>query len=173
MEKVYDIAMIVLPSLIVFLTAFYTIKGFLENEQKKRLLELRKDGQKLLTPIRLQAYERAAMFLERISPDTLITRVHKNGMSARKLQSELLKSIRDEFNHNLSQQIYMSDQAWFRVKSAKEEMIKLFNLASSRLNDDATGIDLSKIILQLTLNIEKLPTQSALEYIKKEIRQSF
>lgn len=173
MDRVFDILIIILPSLIVFLTAFYTLKKFMDNEQKKRLLELRKDTQKVITPIRLQAYERATLFLERISPDALVTRVHKNGMGARLLQAELLKTVRSEFDHNLSQQIYMSDNAWARVKNAKEEIIKLVNLASSKVKDDGSGIDLSKIILKVSLQVEKLPTQAALEYIKKEIRQSF
>lgn len=173
MDRVFDILIVVLPSLIVFLTAYYTLKNFMDNEQKKRLLELRKDTQKVITPIRLQAYERATLFLERISPDALVTRVHKNGMSARLLQAELLKTVRSEFDHNLSQQIYMSDNAWARVKNAKEEIIKLVNLASSKVKDDGSGINLSKIILKVSLQVEKLPTQAALEYIKKEIRQSF
>jgi len=173
MDRVFDILIIILPSLIVFLTAYYTLKKFMENEQKKRLLELRKDTQKVITPIRLQAYERAALFLERIAPDALITRVHKNGMSARLLQGELLKTVRSEFDHNLSQQIYMSNDAWARVKNAKEEMIKLVNLASSKVKDDGSGLALSKVILKVSLQVDKLPTQAALEYIKKEIRQSF
>jgi len=89
------------------------------------------------------------------------------------LQAELLETIRSEFNHNLSQQVYMSDSAWTLVKNSKEETIKLINLASSNVNDDATGTELSKIILQLVMKIEKLPNQTALEYLKKELRQSF
>ena len=173
MDVFYEILKLILPAGIVFLTAFYTIKKFLDNEQKKRLLELRKDSQKVITPIRLQAYERVAMFLERISPDTLISRVHKNGMSARMLQAELLGTVRNEFNHNLSQQVYMSDDAWARVKMAKEETIKIINLASSRVKDDTSGADLSRIILQLAMKIERLPSQGAIEYLKAEIRQTF
>ena len=93
----------------------------LDNKQKKRLLELKKDERKVITPIRLQAYERSTLFLERISPEALIPRVHKNGMSARQLQQEMLNDVRREFDHNLSQQMYMSDQVWMVIKKAKEE----------------------------------------------------
>ena len=89
------------------------------------------------------------------------------------LQAELLETIRSEFNHNLSQQVYMSDSAWTLVRNSKEETIKLINLASSNVTDDATGTELSKIILQLVMKIGKLPNQTALEYLKKELRQSF
>ena len=173
MDIFWDILKIVLPAGIVFLTAFFTITKFLENEQKKRLLEMRKDDQKVITPIRLQAYERITMFLERISPSSLINRVHKNGMSARMLQAELIQTIRNEFNHNLSQQVYISDDAWNRVKNSKEEMIKLVNLASSKVKDDAPGAALSKVILQVSIKIDKMPTDIAIEYLKKEIRQTF
>ena len=173
MDVFWDLLKIVLPAGIVFLTAFYTIKKFLENEQKKRLLEMRKDGQKIIIPIRLQAYERITMFLERISPNSLIRQVHKNGMSARVLQAELLNTIRSEFNHNLSQQVYVSDDAWNMVKNGKEEMIKLVILASSKVKDDAPGVALSKVILQVSMKIDKMPTDVAIEYLKKEIRQTF
>lgn len=123
--------------------------------------------------MRLQAYERMAIFLERINPNILITRTYKSGMSSRLLQSELTKMIRTEFEHNLSQQIYMSNHSWEMVKTAKEEITKLVNISSSKLPATATGVELSQTILQISQQIEKLPTQVALEYIKKEIGQIF
>ena len=95
MDEFFEILKLILPTGIVFLTAFYAIKKFLDNEQKKRLIELRKDGQKVITPIRLQAYERATMFLERISPNALINSVHKQGMSARMFQVKMIAMIRN------------------------------------------------------------------------------
>lgn len=173
MDLFFDFLKIVIPSTLVFLTAFYTIKKFLDNEEKKQLLQMRKEGQKMITPIRLQAYERITMYLERIAPNTLINRVYKNGMTSRMLQIELLNTIRNEFNHNLSQQVYLSDTAWSLTKNAKEEMIKLINLASTKVKDDASGVDLSKVILQVSMKINKLPTDIAIQYLKKEIRQLF
>jgi hypothetical protein len=173
MDLFFDILKIVLPSTLVFLTAFYSIKKFLENEEKKQLIQMRKEGQKLITPIRLQAYERITMYLERIAPNTLVNRVYKNGMTSRMLQIELLNTIRNEFNHNLSQQVYLSDTAWSLTKNGKEEMIKLINLASTKVKDDASGVDLSKVILQVSMKINKLPTDIAIQYLKKEIRQLF
>lgn len=173
MELFFDVLKVVLPAGIVFATAYFVIKSFLDNESKKRMLDIRKEGQKAITPVRLQAYERITMFLERISPDLLISRVNKSGMSARMLQAELVETIRSEYNHNLSQQVYMSDSAWTLVKNSMEEIIKLINLASTNVKDDATGNELGKIILQLVMKIGKLPNQTAIEYIKKELRQSF
>jgi len=173
MDTFFEILKLILPAGIVFLTAFYSIKKFLDNEQKKRLIELRKDGQKVVAPIRLQAFERVTMYLERISPNMLINSLHKQGMSARMLQEEMLSTIRNEFNHNLSQQVYMSNEAWLRVKNAKEEMIKIINVTASKVGDHGSGTELSKIILQLAMKIDKFPTDLAIDYLKDELRKSF
>lgn len=173
MESFFDILKLVLPSAIVFLTAFYAIKKFLEHDQRKRSMELRTDGQKVVTPVRLQAYERVVMFLERIAPEALLGRVNKQGMDAKELQLALITTINGEFNHNLSQQLYMSNEAWLRVKMGKEEMIKLVNIASSKVQPGASGANLSKMLLQLTIQVGKLPLHDAVEYLKAELRQSF
>ena len=173
MDTFFDILKLILPAGIVFLTAFYAIKKFLDNEQKKRLINLRKNGHTIITPIRLQAYERVTMFLERISPHTLINSSQKQGISARMLQAEMISTIKNEFNHNLSQQVYMSNEAWLLVKKAKEEMIKMINVTSFKVGGNATGSDLSKVILQIMMKMDKLPTEVAIDFLKAELRELF
>lgn len=173
MDILLELLKIILPAGVVFATAYYLVKNFLDNENKKRLSEIRLANQGKVTPIRLQAYERVTLLLERISPQNLIMRVHRDGMSARLLQADLLKTIRSEFEHNLSQQIYMSNHAWEMVKTAKEETIKLVNIASSKVKDNASGLELSQVILQVSSQVDKLPTQAAIDYLKKEIKQTF
>jgi len=172
-QILFDLLKILLPSSIVFATAYFVVKHFLDTETKRRLAEIRLANQNVITPIRLQAYERVSIFLERIHPNSLVPRVHKQGMSARLLQSELTRVIRQEFDHNLSQQIYMSNHAWEMVKTAKEEITKLINIAASKLPDTATGAELSQMIIQISQQIDKMPTQVAVEYIKKEVGQVF
>lgn len=173
LTMIFDILKIIIPSGIVFATCYFVVKHFLEADSKKRLAEIRLANQSTLTPIRLQAYERIALFLERISPNSLIMRTNKQGMSARQLQQELVKTIRQEFEHNLSQQIYMSNHAWEMVKTAKEEIIKLVNIASTKVPDHASSQDMSHMIIQISAQLDKLPTQVALEYIKREVGQNF
>jgi len=173
MEILFNVLMIVIPAGIVFLMAYFAINKFLDNEQKKRLLDFKREGQKEIITIRLQAYERLTMYLERISPEILINRIHKSGMSARMLQAELVEAIRSEFNHNLSQQVYISNASWTLIKNGKEEMIKMINMASSKLKNEASGTDLSKLILQINIRLEKPPTQAAIDFLKKEVRQTF
>ncbi|MDQ3191350.1 MAG: hypothetical protein M3Q58_07150 [Bacteroidota bacterium] len=173
MDRIFDVLIAVLPSVVVFLTAFYIIKRFIDSEQKKHWMLIRGENQKAVTPIRLQAYERIAIFLERIMPGSLIIRTNKAGMSARALQSELLKTIRSEFEHNVAQQIYMSTAAWKAVKAAKEETIKLINISSTKINDDASGAELGRVILELSGQLEQTPSDFALDFIKREIKSLF
>jgi len=173
MNELLEIFKYVLPSVVVFAAAYYMIKLFLDNEQKKRTADIKMAGYKIITPIRLQAYERLILLLERISPESLIMRIHKPEFSALLLQTALITTIREEFEHNLSQQVYVSSQAWERVRSAKEDMIKLINTAATKLNDNATSMELSQKVFELSLSSDKPLYKSALEFLKNEIRQVF
>jgi len=173
MDPFIEFLKIIAPAVIVFLTSFYLIRNFLDNDAKKRLFELKSANKELLTPIRLQAYERVILLLERMSPNSLVMRVSKPTQSARQLHAELIATIRTEFEHNLSQQIYMSVGAWEMVKNAKEETSKLVNLLAMKVPEKAPGTELAQLILETAGKLAKLPTASAIEYIKKEIAQNF
>ncbi|MEX1189525.1 MAG: hypothetical protein WED33_09725 [Bacteroidia bacterium] len=172
-ESVFELLKYTVPLLVVFGFIYFILNNYLEENYKLRSLDLKLNNQNAITPVRMQAYERVVVYLERISPSSLIMRIHKSGMSARLLHSELLKSIRSEYDHNIAQQIYMSNASWELVKSAKEEMINLINASAQKVGDNADGVELYRILIDITKNVEKLPTQIALEYVKKEIRQSF
>ena len=133
----------------------------------------RKANQNYTTPLRLQAYERMILFLERVSLNNLVSRVQKRGMSAKQFQSDLIITVRTEFEHNLSQQIYVSQAAWDTVKLAKEEVIKVINVSATQVKDDATSAELSQKIFEILLKLEVSPTQMAISTIKKEVRQLF
>lgn len=173
MKDVFEILKYVLPSLVVMATSYYLLKLFMENEQKKRSTDIKMAGYKIITPIRLQAYERLVLFLERISPESLVMRVHKSDMTAMQMQTVLLQNVREEFEHNLSQQVYVSSQAWEVIRTAREGIIKLVNTAATKLSNGATGTDLSRKIFELSLTDKNLMTKTALEFLKKEIRQIF
>lgn len=174
MDVFLEILKLILPAGIVFLTTFFTIKNFLENDQKKSEFELRKNNQATITPLKLQAYERIVIFLERINPNMLVVRVNKHGMTAHQLHLELVKAIKSEYEHNLSQQIYMSYGAWELVKNSKEEIIKLVNISATKVPHESPGNDLAMTILNVVANLnKKLPNDIAIEFIKKEISQNF
>lgn len=174
MNAVVEILKIILPAGAVFAAAYFLVQRFLDNDQKRREFELKKSVQASITPLKIQAYERIVIFLERIHPNSLVVRVNKQGISAQQLQRELVMAVKTEYEHNLSQQIYVSAGAWEMVKNAKEEVIKLINIASSKVSPDMQGSDLAMTILNVTANLDKkMPSDMAIDYIKKEIAQKF
>ena len=100
-------------------------------------------------------------------------RIHHNEFNAPVFHAELIKSIRIEYEHNLSQQIYMSSGAWEMIKTAKEETIKLINLTADKVGQNVTGMELGQSIIEITVQVKKLPTEVAIEYLKKEIAEIF
>ncbi|MDL2296866.1 hypothetical protein LJC68_02220 [Bacteroidales bacterium OttesenSCG-928-B11] len=163
----YVIAMVAVAT-VVFLTAFFSIKKFLNSERDKRLLDLKFESKKLVTPLRIQAYERLALFLERIEPNQLLLRLNDPELSADQLKTLMVTSIRAEYDHNLSQQIFVSSAVWNAIVQAKEETIKLINLCAGKLNDEATAIDLASLVLEQVA--DKSPIEKAKEMMKDEVR---
>ena len=154
---------------------FYLLaKRYFENRQKEQLLQMkideRRETLKVVTPIRLQAYERVALFLERISPNSLVLRCYQPGMDLKLLQGVMTKVIRDEWEHNLSQQVYLSSKAWAMIREAKEQMIGVINSAAITVPADADPARLASTIFA-TVAEGQLPTTPALEYLKQEFRE--
>lgn len=173
MDIVLEIIKYTLPALIVFLTAFVLIRGFIRAEEQRREKEISESSQKTVLPIRLQAYERLALLLERISPESLVMRVNQPGMTARQLQNELIASIRAEFEHNLSQQVYVSNEGWELIRTARSNVISLVNAAADQVKEDATALTLSQKIFEQVMQLKSSPVQEALEFLKAEIRELY
>jgi hypothetical protein len=169
MEIFADILMITIPALIVFFTAWMLLRNLMRNDQDKRRQELILANSRTVTPIKLQAFERIVLFLERISLESLIVRVSSPEMSASQLHTALLNAIRNEFEHNLSQQVYMSPQAWEVVRNARSGIIKIINTEADKMPPAATGFDLSRQLLQAVMELDKEPTRVAIDYLKGEI----
>jgi hypothetical protein len=146
------------------------LQNLLKNEEKKRYYEMRKETIKALNPVRLTAYERLALFLERINPESMILRIQQPGMTVADLHLALLVNIREEFEHNVSQQIYVSPELWTFIKGAKESLVQFINTCSSKIPDDMPAIELSKVIIEGYNSIENPPTEMALNFLKKEVR---
>lgn len=173
MENFLDALQYTIPSVVSAAAAILVVKAFIDKETKAKKHEYVLKNQKTITPIRLQAYERIVMFLERISPGNLITRVQQGGMTAKMLQMALLQQVRAEFEHNISQQIYITEESWEMAKNSKENLIKLINVASKDLDDKSTAFDLSKAILDVYLKVENPPIEMAIKRIKQEFHENF
>ena len=161
------------PALVVFLTVFYILHSYFEDQEKKRQLKTALKNRKLITPLRLQAYERVILFLERISPESLIMRISAPGMNCKQFQTEMLASIRAEFDHNLSQQLYISNEAWIQIKNARSNTVKLINIAADKITADLPYSHLSTKMLEMVMEAEKTPSSVAIEFLKKEVQKLF
>jgi hypothetical protein len=173
MEPIWDLIKIIIPAGIVLYAMFLTVKTMLQKQNEAKIIEIKAKNKEIVLPIRLQAYERMSLFLERISPDQIIKRVQKNEMNVAELQYMLLNEIREEFNHNLSQQVYMSDEAWKIIKNAKEELIMVVNQSAKELNPEAKSIELVKKIYEESLEKKIDSIEYGLSFLKNEIQQEF
>lgn len=173
MEAFVELIKILVPASIVLYAAYLLVRAFITREIDLKKLEVRSRSIETTLPLRLQAYERIALFLERIAPNNLLLRLSLPGLPAKEFQHLLLNEIRSEYNHNVSQQIFMSEGVWELVKSAKEDLIITINESISEVNDEATALDLSKKIVEKSMSRPVDSIAHALSELKKEIQQSF
>lgn len=131
----------------------------------------KRQQQDVVLPLQLQAYERLVLFVERISPQSLISRVNQPGFSVLDMQIGMVSSIKSEFDHNVSQQIYVAPEAWEAVKTVKEQTISIINQIALKLPPDAPSIELNKQILELFMHQKESPSDIATDIINAAARQ--
>lgn len=105
--------------------------------------------------LQLGAYERLTLLVDRIALPNLISRVNQSGITAREMQMLLTRSLKEEFDYNISQQIYVSPESWNAVKNLKEQNILVVNQLASALPPHATGLDLNKLLLEYLMTDKK------------------
>jgi hypothetical protein len=160
-----------LPAIVVGLVAYYFFKGHTANEEGRRRYLVQKEAQKQLLPLRLQAYERIVLFLERIDPNKLLIRVKPFSDSIEDYEGLLIKNIEQEYDHNLTQQIYVTPECWNLVNAAKNATIHVIRQGVMHENNG----DADKLRAWLLQNFmeEITPSQKALAYVKKEVSELF
>ena len=173
MEMVYDLLKITIPSGMILYLAYLLVRSFLQKQLDEVAFSVRQKNQEIVVPIRLQAYERIALLLERITPSNLISRLSSSDYTAEEFQQILIHEIRNEFNHNLSQQVYMSDSAWTYVTTAVEQTISIINSSANGLDEKAKGFDLARAIIENSASEEMDTPKQAIKYIKEEIQDVF
>lgn len=173
MEMVYDLLKITIPACLVLYAAYLMVRSMLQKQLEENHLSIRHKNQEIVLPIRLQAYERVCMLLERISPQNIIPKLNQKGMSAKDLQGAMVNEIRSELNHNLSQQVYMSNDAWMYVSSAIEQLISLINEAGNELDKEASSLDLARKIFEKNVQNDQDTIRGAITFVKSEIKALF
>lgn len=170
MDVLLEFAKLLIPAAAVLYGMYLVVKSFIQKELDKSLVDVKTKNAEVILPMRLQAYERISLFLERLSPNNLVIRVRDNSFSAVQFHQALVQDIREEYNHNLSQQIYVSENAWNLVKGAKEEIISVINQCAEGLPPDTNSLELAKRIFEKILERKADPTTVALSQIKEEVR---
>jgi hypothetical protein len=173
MDTLLEILKYTVPALVVFFTVWVLLRIWSRNEDRRRKNEFNLHISDDILPVRLQAYERIILLLERISPDSLILRISRNDYSAQQLHKELLSTVTSEFDHNIAQQTYVSSEAWEKVKAAKNQVINLINDTAKEVKPEAAGTTLGKLILERLTELKNPPSQVAIEFLKKEVKTLF
>lgn len=173
MEIIIELIKVIVPSALVLYGMYMTVQLFLQKQFEQKQAEIKRKNSEIITPLRLQAYERMTLFLERITPNNLLLRLGNNGVNALDFQQLILREIREEFNHNLAQQVYMSHEAWEKVKIAMNEVQSLVNTSAAEVSADAPALDLSKKIFEKVITEQKQPTTEALKFLKEEVQALF
>jgi hypothetical protein len=173
MKELLEILKYTLPSLIVFLAAYYVLRSLLRTQEDQRKMEVVLENQRLITPVRLQAYERLILFLERISPESLVMRLNRPGLTVQQLHQEMLTAIRNEYEHNLSQQLYISPAAWEVIRNARGQILKLINTTFEEFKADDAAVEYSRRIFEKLVDIEKLPTPIPFDYLMNLVNSLF
>ncbi|HTI59201.1 hypothetical protein [Mucilaginibacter sp.] len=166
-----DIVKFTLAGIGTVYIAFYLLKPYLDRSEKLQLMELKKSTTALTLPLRFQAYERMILFVERVNPANMLIRLHGTQYSAHELHSLVVSEIREEFQHNVTQQIYVSERSWNVIKRVKDDTMSVVTNAIKALPENATGLDLSKTVLAHMASLQDNPYDIATAMIRKDMEE--
>ena len=161
----------IILTIVVLIAGFWLIQhSMYHNEEKKRQWELKRESQKTVSPIRLRAYERLALLLERTKPEHMLMGVDMSGMSVPQLQQYLLQTLRAEFDHNQSQQVYVSDEVWDMIVNARDQTAAFIISMASQIPSDASAQMYAQTLITAYSSNGLTPTDKALEELKNEAK---
>lgn len=173
MESFLEIVKLILPASLVLYGMYLAIKVMIGKELVTKQLELKHKSLEITLPVRMQAFERMALFLERISTDNLLVRLNQQGMTATILHYAILEEVRNEFNHNVAQQVYLSKELWSMVVTAKEDLITKVNATYQDIDPEASSVEYAKRLLEQTLETDIDSIELALSSLKDELSKYY
>lgn len=162
-----------LPALLVLGAVKIVLDWNSAKENSNRNFALRSEIIKQNFSLKLSAYERCVLFLERISPQQLFMRVPPVGKTAKQYVDEISMTIQAEYEHNITQQIYMSPQAWVALVKGKEELLGAFRQMLSAVPENADGLMLANAMVRWMEEQQFFPTQQAIHVLKTEAHSYF
>ncbi len=169
MEFALELLKILLPCAATVIAVYFVIDRLLKEREHSASEKVKVEEIKVMLPLMLQAYERMNLFLERIAVENIIIRLHQPTGSAHELHTTLVKAVNEEFEHNIAQQIYVSEEGWKAVREAKDEVIRVVNRAMGQLPANGTSLDLSQKVFELMSEMEEPATHRARRVLKGEL----
>jgi len=165
--KLIELVSYTLPAVITGVIAYYFFDLHTKNEERRLLFLLNNETQKDALPIRLQAFERMTLYLERINPAKLLIRITPISEDKNDYENYVIAQIEQEFEHNLTQQIYMSDECWTIIVTAKNATIQMIRKAN--LGERVDNANKLREVILNDLMDKQSPSNKALAYIKNEV----
>lgn len=167
-DRLLELLFFTLPAVVTGSVAYYFFKMFVDQEESRRRFQLRRSGRKTALPLRLQAYERMTLFLERIDPAKLMVRVAPVSDDKKDYENYLISQIEQEYEHNLTMQIYVTDECWGIITTAKNATIQL--IRKSNLDEAVTSASsLRETILKEQFD-RPSPSSAALAFLRDEVK---
>lgn len=158
------------PALCVLLTTWLVMHKFYKSEEEKRLWELKRLSQKEISPLRMRAYERLALLLERTIPEHLLIELNVGEMTILQVQQHIMRTIRMEYEHNLSQQVYVSDEVWQLILSARDQMVAFVNSMAQQIPPESSALDYAKVLITAYGANGKTANDQAIQALRDEAR---
>ncbi|MHA4893115.1 DUF7935 family protein [Pedobacter sp. PWIIR3] len=169
----YQVAVASLAGIIIVGFAYFLVRDKLNQYLKFKTTVVTEKDNSQLPGLRLQAYERLIIFVERINPANILIRLHQPGISVKVLQSMVINEINAEYQHNIAQQLYINSTTWNIIRKLKEDTQAMVGSAATGLPQDASGLDLSKRVLQHLAGLEENIYDLTIDLIKRDIQQQF
>jgi hypothetical protein len=162
-----------IPAALVLITVKYMNDSNLKKQSLNQSMLVKDELLKQHLPLRITAHERALLYLERISPQNLLMRMAPQGGLARDYQKQLLAEIRSEYEHNMVQQLYVSNPAWTALQQARDEMISIINQAMAALHPEAHDLELAQQIVSECSKMKESKIHTAIFLLKKDVSSLF
>lgn len=173
MELIADLLKILIPASLVLYGMFLTVQAFISKQLQEKELTIKQKLNGHTLPIQLQAFERLILFLERITPNQLLLRVQPRSVQVSDFLQLMLAEIREEYNHNLAQQLYVSHENWVKLTQAKDNLVATIQQAATEVPQDAAAIELSKKVMEKSLTDDDSAITLAIISLKEEAQSLF
>ena len=158
------------PALCVLLATWIVMHKFYKSEAEKRLWELKRLSQKEISPLRMRAYERLSLLLERTTPEHMLLELNLGEMTILQVQQHLMRTIRMEYDHNLSQQIYVSNQVWDAIIASRDQMVAFINTMAQQMPPESTALDYAKVLITAYSSNGQTANDQAMQLLRTEAR---